>query len=285
MSVYDIDYNHDLPPLNAVMPYTPQLWVTIIFVGLSAAFLLYGIYLSIKWKNWLPVLFWFGGLTACVVEPIADANLHALHAPIGQWNAFTSQGHPIPWHIFLAYPFYYGGTLIAIWPVIARRTMTRSFAWKLFIIGAVWCTLLEQLPLAYGVWIYYGMQPFRIGHMSIAMIVPNMASIVMAVLIMYKLAPSINTGWKRLIAVPAVGMASLGAHTASGALMYLVMGMDLEKIGQTNLNILGFISIVLGFVCVWMTMELTEDKSDTSKALCPEPKAREVSAPLASAAE
>jgi hypothetical protein len=229
--------------------------------------LLYSIYLSARWKNWLPVLFWFGGLTACVVEPIADANLHALHAPIGQWNAFTSHGHPIPWHIFLAYPFYYAGTLIAAWPLIARRTLTRSLAWKIFWIGAIWCTLLEQIPLIYGVWIYYGPQPFRIGHMSIAMIVPNMASIVMTMLIIYKLAPSINSGWKRLMAIPAVGMSALGAHTASGALMYLVMGMDLDKLGQDWLNVMGAISIMLGFVCVWMTMELTEDKSDTSQVL------------------
>jgi hypothetical protein len=267
MSVYDIDYNRALPPLDAVMPYTPQLVITILFVGLSVAFLVWALYLCKKWSSWMPLLFWIGGLCACVVEPIADANLHALHAPVGQWNAFTAHGHPIPWHIFLAYPFYYGGTLIALWPMFAKRTLTRSTAWKIFWISAIWVTALEQIPLYYDVWIYYGMHPMKIGMMSLAMVIPNAASVVMAMLIMYKLLPSINEGWKRLMAIPAVAIASLGTHVGSGALIYNVMGMDLVAIGQGWLNVLGFISIGIGIVAVWMTMELTEDKSDTSRVL------------------
>lgn len=267
MSVYDINYNRALPPLDAVMPATPQLVVTLLFVGLSVFFLFYALYLSRKSNNWLPFLFWLGGFASVVVEPIADANLHAVHAPIGQWNAFTAHGHPIPWHIVLAYPFYYGGSLIAGWSIFQHRTMTRSLAWKIFWISAFWVTALEQIPLHYGVWIYYGPHPIKVGLMSLAMVIPNAASVTMALLIMYKLTPSINTGWKRLMAVPAVAIASLGTHVGSGALIYNVMGMDLVAMGPLWLNIIGFISIAIGFVAVWMTIELCQDKTDTTQPL------------------
>lgn len=266
-----IDFDHALPPIDAVMPQTPQLIVTILFTGLAVIFLIYAIWLSLKWKSWMPVLYWIGGQAAVVVEPIADAVLHAVHAPVGQWNVFTSHGHPIPWHIFIAYPWYYGATQILAWPLIARRTLDRKLAWKIFWIGAVWVTLLEQIPILYGVWIYYGPHPFKIGLMPVTMVVPNMASVVMTLLVIYKLAPSINTGWKQLIAIPATGMTALGAHAGSGALMYTIMGMNLEKMGPLWLNLWGAVSLVLGLICVWMTIEICLDRQDQSKRLAPEP--------------
>jgi hypothetical protein len=43
------------------------------------------------------------------------------------------------------------------------------------------------------------------------------------------------------------------------------MGMDLDKLGPNFLNVMTLISIVIGFVAVWITIELTQDKNDTSR--------------------
>ena len=267
MGITEVDLVRAMPPLDAVMPATAQIVILFAFGGLSLAFLLYAVYLSIRWKNWLPTLFWFGGLTAVMVEPIADLGLHAIHPPVGQLNAFTTHGHPIPLHILFAYPAYYAGSLIALWPMIAKRTLTSGFAWKIFWISVVWVAMIEQVPLFYGIWVYYGPHAFKIGLMPISMIVPNAASVVMVLLIVYKLAPAMNNGWKRLIAIPAVGISALGTHVGSAALMYNVMGMNLEKFGPVFLNLMALISVALGVVAVWMTIELTRDKSDTSAVL------------------
>ncbi len=265
MTPNEIDFAHATPPLDALMPAVAQQYIVVAFGAMAVIFLLYAIHLSVKWKNWLPTLFWFGGLCAVMVEAIADLTLHAIHPPVGQWNAFTVHGHPIPWHIVFAYPSYYAGTLIALWPVIAKRTLTRGLAWKIFWIGAIWVTLIEQIPISQGIWVYYGPHSFKIGYMPISMIIPNAASVVMVLLIIYKLAPSISGGWKQWLAIPAVPICALGTHAGSAALMYNVMGMDLDKLGPAFLNVMALISVAIGFVAVWMTIELTQDKSDTSR--------------------
>lgn len=267
MNLTDVDLVHASPPLDAIMPAGGQDVLLYAFGGASLALLLYAIYISAVWKNWLPTLFWFGGLTAVMVEAIADLGLNAVHPPVGQLNAFTSHGHPIPWHIVFAYPAYYGSTQILLWPMIAKRTLTSSMAWKIFGISVIWVTLLEQFPLANGIWIYYGIHAFKIGHMPISMIVPNAASVIMVFLIIYKLAPAMNQGWKRLLAIPAIGLTALGTHVGSAALMYNVMGMNLERMGPAFLNTMALISIVIGVVAVWMTIELAADKNDTSQPI------------------
>jgi hypothetical protein len=267
MILATIDFNEALPPLDAVMPATSQTVIFFAFALTGIGFLLYAIYLAKRWNNWLPVMFWVGSLLAVSLEPVADMALHAIHPPVGQWNAFTSHGFPIPWHIVFAYSFYYSAMLILFWPMIARRTLTRRLAWTIFVIGAVWVTLIEQIPISKGIWLYYGPQAFRIGVMPISMIVPNAASVSMVTYIIYKLAPSINTGWKRFIAIPAVPITALATHAGSSGFMYDVMGMDLQKLGLVFLNMMAVISAVMGVVAVWITIELTQDKSDTTQPI------------------
>jgi hypothetical protein len=81
------------------------------------------------------------------------------------------------------------------------------------------------------------------------------------------LAPSINSGWKRFIAIPAVPITALATHAGSSGFMYDVMGMDLQKLGMVFLDTMAVISAVMGVVAVWITIELTQDKSDTTQPI------------------
>jgi hypothetical protein len=54
-------------------------------------------------------MFIFGALLTLFLEPVVDLLGNALHPQIGQLNTITTNGHPVPWAVFMGYVWYFAG--------------------------------------------------------------------------------------------------------------------------------------------------------------------------------
>ena len=63
----------------------------------------------------------------------------------------------------LAYPWYFGAAQVLLFDRFRRQDITPSFRWKTFAVSFEAVTAVEQIPLHFRLWVYYGYQPTRSG--------------------------------------------------------------------------------------------------------------------------
>lgn len=255
MSLNSPDLSYVLPPADLVMPQVAQHWMIIAFGGMAAALGLYALYLSITRRSALPLLFLFGGLFTVMLEPVADVMGNAIHPPVGQDNVFTVEGHPIPLHIVLAYFWYFGATQILLFDRFVAQTITPGFWWKTFWVSLVAVVAVEQIPLYYGVWTYYGPHAFKIGLMPVSMIFPNVASVMIPALVAYRLMPLL-TGWRQVLVLPLIPAAAMAGHAGGGLPSYNAQGLSMDMISPLMVNLGGIATIIFSVLLVWVAIKI-----------------------------
>jgi hypothetical protein len=268
----NLDYTQ--PPVDAVMPATPQLVCLWFFGGFTVLLTAYALYLGIRRRSWLPILFVLAGLFTVLLEPIADVMGNAIHSPVGQDNAFTTNGHPIPWHIVLAYPWYFGAAQVFLFDRFRKQNITPAFWWKTFAVSFVAVTAVEQIPLHFHLWVYYGYQPHQIGMMPIWMSAANTASVLVPAIVVYKLFPRL-TGWKQLLVLGLVPSFAMAGHAAAGLPIYNALGLKTED-PSTHwiIQVASLATVGLSFLVVWACIAITAP----SGAQAPSPVAENDSA-------
>ena len=249
---------YTLPDHTLVMPQQAQEITLWIFGGATVILCIYAIYLSAARRNWLPILFLFGGLFSILLEPLADVMGNAHHPPIGMDFVFGAEGHGVPLHVFIAYVWYFGFLNICLYDRMVAGTMTPALWWKTAFWTAVSVTAVEQIPIYYGVWVYYGTHPFKIGLMPLAMAAANMASVIVPSLVIYRLMPILK-GWKQLLVLGLVPATVVGAHTGASIPSYIALGQDTESIPYWILQAGTALTAIFAVMITWLVIGLVHD--------------------------
>jgi hypothetical protein len=247
------------PPLYR-MPHTGQIVTLVVFGGMSLALLVYALWLCRSRRSVLPVLFFFGGWATLLLEPVADVMGNAVHSQIGQYEAFSVKGHPVPWHIVLVYPAYFGAVPILLYDRFRAQNIPKNWWWRVVGVSAIGVTAIEQLPLHFHLWHYYGPHGLSIGYMPIMMIFPNIASVVVPALVIYKLMP-ILTGWRQLVVLGLMPAAAMGAHAAAGVIGYDLLGQNTYTLNKVLLQAGAFATVALALLVIWGTLEVVYARS------------------------
>jgi hypothetical protein len=250
-----IDLQHTQSPVDLMMPYTPQLITTAIYGVGAAAFVMYALYLTYRNRSALPVLFVFGALLTIFLEPVVDLLGNAVHPQIGQLNVLTTNGHAVPLVVLVGYVWYFAAAPLVSFRQITKRTLTRGFVWKTFTVIVLGAATVEQIPLYYGLWVYYGAQPVKIGFMPIWWIFANTAAVMVPLILIYALFPVLK-GWRQLLVVPIIPMGAFMGHTGAGWPTYNVLGTETEQVHSVLLQLAGASSVALSLLIVWVMMEV-----------------------------
>ncbi|MET0985759.1 MAG: hypothetical protein ABW034_10170 [Steroidobacteraceae bacterium] len=280
---YSLDYTR---PEMYQMAHTPEVVTTIVFAAMSGALFLYALWLAKRRGTWLPVLLWVGAWLTMFLEPVADIMGNAIHSQIGQMNMYSVKGHPLPLYVLFAYPPYYGALTILLFDRYVRQDIPRGMWWKIAggtVLGVI---SIEQIPLHYGLWHYYGVHTFKIGYMAIDMVAMNLASVMVASLVIYKLVPVLR-GWRQLMVLGLCPAFAMGGHAGAGILAYNMHGLKTETLSPWIVQGSGALTVCLSLLVIWGTIELvygraaertaatqSNEGADTSRVAAPHGAAR-----------
>jgi hypothetical protein len=217
--------------------------------------LAYAIHVARRTRSPLPVLFWIGGLCTVVLEPVADVMGNVIHSPDGAWVVFSVEDHPIPWHVLLCYPWYFGGLPIVIFDRMRARDVDRKFWWDHYLLVGMLVPLVEVVPAHYNIWVYYGHQPLKIGATPIGIAASNICAVMLPTLLIYMLLPVLK-GWRQLLVVPLMPAVAMGAHAGSGVFNYVVLGQDTVATPGWIIQASALAAIGLSVLLVYLMLEL-----------------------------
>lgn len=253
------DLRHTVPPQDAVMPVFGEQLTTAIFGGMAALLIVYALLLAIRRRSWLPIVFLVAAQAGLLLEGLGDVMGNAIYPPVGQWNAFVIKGHPVPMFVVFVYIWYLGATPILMYDAFVKQSMSYAGWWKYIAINAVCVAAVEQIPVHYGIWIYYGTHPFMLGEMPIWMIAANILCILFPALIVYRLMP-ILSGWRQLLPIALVPAAAAGGHAAAGIPMYNVLGAQTETVAPWVLQFGSIATLIFAGVLVWVALGLMYER-------------------------
>jgi hypothetical protein len=243
------------PPADVVMPAAAQLITTTIYGVGAVVFVIYAIYLANRYRSMLPILFICGALLTIYLEPFVDVMGNALHPQIGQLNLLTTNGHPVPWAVLIGYVWYFAGALLICYKKIEDRSITPTFLWIIYAAVVIGAAIVEQIPLYYGVWIYYGYQPHKIGFMPMWWVFANTAAVLVPFIIIYKIFPLLK-GWKQLFVLGLMPSAAFMGHTAAGWPMYNALGTNTETFPHIIIQFASICAMALSILTVWAMIKV-----------------------------
>lgn len=252
-----INLEHTQSPTELVMPALPQLITTTVYGAAAIFFVGYAVWLAIREKSWLPVCFILGGLLTLYLEPVVDLLGNAVHPQVGQFNILTTNGHAVPWAVFVGYVWYFAALPLLTYQSLKTQTLTRVLVWKLFLSVVVTAAIVEQIPLHFGTWVYYGFQPLKIGYMPLWWICANTAAVLVPFLILYKLFPTL-IGYRAILAVAIIPMGAFMGHSAAGWPMYNALGTETDTLARPLMYLASVSSIALSALIVWIMMVLAD---------------------------
>ncbi|MDR6575879.1 hypothetical protein [Pseudomonas extremaustralis] len=252
-----LDPTFTLAPADLVMPATAQLWTTIIYGVGAVIFVLVALRLAIQERSIFPLLLLVGAALTIYLEPVVDLLGNALHPQIGQFNLLTTNGHPVPWAVLIGYLWYFAAAPLLCYDILKQRTLTRRFVWWIFVSVALGAALVEQIPLHFGVWVYYGEQLPKIGYMPIWWIFANTTAVLVPFIIVYKLYPTL-VGWRQLLVLGLMPTGAFMGHAAAGWPMYNLLGTDTSQLSTLTFYLGSGACVVLALLTVGALMAVAE---------------------------
>src|SRR6218665_1358463 len=151
-----LDATFTQPPSDLLMPASAQLWTTVLYGIGALVFVLLALRLAWRERSPLPLLLLAGAALTIYLEPVVDVLGNAVHPQIGQFNLLTTNGHPVPWAVLIGYIWYFAGAPLLCYSMLKQRSLNQRFVWGLFASVVLSAALVEQIPLYFGVWQYYG---------------------------------------------------------------------------------------------------------------------------------
>lgn len=236
------------------MPPTAEL-IYLIFAGVAAALVtLYALYLAVTRRTAFPLLLCAGAFLTVLLEAPADVLGNAVHSQLGQRNAFTVKGAPVPWGVALTYGSYAAALPVVLFDRIQAQTLTPRFWWKVYAASLLAVCAIEQIPVHFGLWHYYGYQPFKIWEMPVSMVFANAACVVVPALLVYKLFP-VLTGWRQLLVVGLVPVGTMAGWAAASLAIVNALGTDTET-NHGIVQIAAIATIGLSLLVTWAAITI-----------------------------
>lgn len=243
------------PPIDSVMPAGPQQIMLGFCILASVAISLLAIYRSVRTRTAVPVLMVIGGMIAVLYEPVADLIGNCIHPPVGQINLFTTNGHPIPWHVMLVYPVYLCVLPLLLWQRVLDGTLERALLWRVAAGTLAFAAVFEQWMLYTGVWNYYGEHSLRIGLMPVWITFVNVPAMMVPTLLVYRLLPRL-AGWKQLLVVPMMPLALTATHGGTSIFMTNALGTDTAHTPALIMHGAMLATVGLSVLALWIGIEL-----------------------------
>lgn len=202
------------PPATGAMDPTYQLIFTWVLWGICAVVVLFALNHSRRTGTAIALLCLAGGALCVLWEPIVDVMGLCWFWRAGNHPLFELFGRPIPNWMLPVYTAYVGGqTFYTVTRLDKGETVRGVF--KLYLIYMVVNLLLEEPPLHFGLYTYYGVQPLQPGLLPLWWTAVNGAMPIIAAALVYRLKPLL-TGWKQLLIVLLVPMGDGLANAAAG---------------------------------------------------------------------
>lgn len=242
-------------PIDLVMPLQAQFWTTTLYAVGAVIFVIYALYLAARERRLLPLLFLAGAALTLYLEPIVDVLGNAVHPQIGQYALLTTNGHTVPWAVLIGYFWYFASTPLMCWSLLKTRSLDQRFVWWTFASVVVGAALVEQIPLHFGVWVYYGEQLPKIGYMPVWWMFANTAAVMVPFILIYKLFPRL-TGWRQWLVIPLMPSGAFMGHSAAGWPMYNLMGTDTVNLPVWAHYAGSASTVLLAVLVVWVLMEM-----------------------------
>lgn len=245
------------PPNDLLMPLTAQLWTTILYGIGAMVFVLLALRLAYRERSLLPLLLLAGAALTIYLEPVVDLLGNALHPQIGQFNLLTTNGHPVPWAVLIGYLWYFAGAPLLCYSMLKQRNLTQRFVWGMFASVVLSAALVEQIPLHFGVWLYYGEQLPKIGYMPIWWMFANTCAVLVPFILIYKLYPQL-TGWRQALVVGLMPSGAFMGHAAAGWPMYNLLGTDTSQLPALALYLTSAACVALALLTVAALMAVAD---------------------------
>lgn len=241
------------PPIYD-MPQTGEIVYLVFAAVLAGLVTMYGIYLAVSRRTPFPLLISVGAFLTVLLEAPADVMGNAVHSQIGQRNAFTVEGAPVPWGVVLTYGTYAATLPILLLDRMRAQNLTPRFWWKTYAASLVAVCTVEQVPVHNGLWHYYGYQPFKIWEMPVSMVFANAACVVVPALIVYKLHP-VLIGWRQLLVIGLIPAATVAGWAASSIAIINALGTDTEA-NHGIVQLAAIATIGLSLLTTWATVTI-----------------------------
>lgn len=224
------------PPTHLVMPEAWHYWLTLVFLACGAGSWVYGISISIKEKDIVPLLVIAGGSLAVVGEAAIDVLGLCYWTEQGQWTLYEAFDRKIPVLALGSYTFFFGGVVLFTIRQFerglpAKRLVISFFAWMLM--EWTW----EPIPIHYGMWSYYGAQPFRVFDFPLWWPPVNTVGAYAAALLILKLKGNL-TGVSKLAIIPLVLSGDLMGNALVAWPLWVTLNMDVGYIVTVPAGIL-----------------------------------------------
>ncbi|MDT4817056.1 hypothetical protein FQZ97_501230 [compost metagenome] len=245
------------PPAGLIMPATAQLWTTLIYGVGALLFVFLAIRLALRERSVLPLLMILGAALTVYLEPVVDVLGNAVHPQMGQFNLLTTNGHPVPWAVLVGYLWYFAACPLLCYSMLKQRTLSQRFVWGAFASVVGGAAVVEQIPLHFGVWVYYGEQLPKLGFMPIWWIFANAAAVLVPFILIYKLFPMLS-GHRQWLLVPLMPSGAFMGHAAAGWPMYNLLGTDTTALPEIALYLGTLSTVALSLLMVWLLMVVTD---------------------------
>jgi hypothetical protein len=242
------------PPLDMVMPHPAEEITFAIFAGGAVLLVLYGLYLAIRERSWLPIIILIGAQLSFSLEGPADVMGNALYPPIGQDNAHSMKGHTIPWFVVPVYIWYVGLLPLTMYRAFLLQQVSRRTWWIIAAASFAGVAAIEQIPVYFGLWTYYGVQPLKIGLMPMWLIAANTACVMVPTVLIYRMIPRL-TGARQWLLVPLIPAGCAMGHAGSGIFMYNVLGGSTETMPLWILYAGTLATVALALVVIHVFIE------------------------------
>ena len=170
----------------------------------------------------LPLYLFAAGALTVFFEPYPDLLGAAVFPEVDQVPWISTFGRMIPMYIGLTYLFYWAPAWLTILPQFQRGISARRF-WGICGAMVVATCAIELVPLRFGLWTYYGEQPFRIGGFPLWWAFINGHSFIASAVVLVLLLRVLPTN-RQFVIVPVMPAGVLGSHTGGAMLGFSTVG-------------------------------------------------------------
>lgn len=227
--------------------YEGQLAATVL-THVPFLFLLYIAAVGIARGDSTALLFTIGGTIASAFEPIVDVMGFCFFPREGSWFVFEWMGRPMPYFIIPCYAWFVGGQGYYFFTILNDKKTTRLDIWKLWLQALAANFLLEYPAMYFGMYMYYGYQPFTVGGFPLWFPSCHSTSPIMSATIVHLLMPHLK-GYNKLAIIAVV---SSSYSMANAGLRWPVWCALSADNGYLSTHIAATATFGLIFTAIWV---------------------------------
>jgi hypothetical protein len=271
--------SYPVPPSDLSANHGASLAFTLICVTFMVVAVGWIIRLAMRGDT-LGIYFLLGGLCTGILEAYLDYNGLLWFAGDNVAIAINVFGRHIPLYVVLGYSFFFGLQAYIIYRAILLGKGSRFFLYA-YAISWVFDLALQVTGGAFGLYRYYGQQPFLIAGAPAWWFTIDATLQLLAGLVFFALREKLS-GWGKLIVIPLMPMLYAGLNGAAGWPVFTALNSNYHAEGNGNASTAlvylgGSLTIGLCGFLVWLLVgEIAKAQQRAGISIHPEVTLSEV---------